>query len=420
METQITQENAGGNATFEKYKYKRWLLLAMGALVMFTISLGNAWSVLMLPIAVEFPEWTSALMMGFTVFMITYSLCGILSGIIISQRKGQVQLNLLIAAILLLTSFIITSQTKNLFLLYFSFGVLGGAGTIFAYNSILSSLSRWFQDMWGIISGILLMCYGLGGFLIGKIYAFIISCGVGWRIIFIIFGITLAIILIFAAFALIMPPENYKAPDARKPKIDKYPIEAVECTPLQMIKRPSFWLIVGMGCCLMMPTMAMSSSAANIVKEVAPELAITTISTIVGLISIFNAVGRIATGFLNDWGGLRCNILVSSVCVVVGSLNMALAVYIANLPYLIFSFILFGFCMGMTVDDGVVTAQKFYGQKNYHINLQIILATGVINSLGALILPTVFNWAGSFAIAFLVISAIAIIGLICSLFVRKP
>ncbi len=421
METQITQENAGGNATFEKYKYKRWLLIVVGTLVMFSISLCNAWSVLVKPIAMEYPEWQSGLMMGLTVFMISYSICGILSGIIIGKRKGDAKLNLFISAGLLFTSFIISSLTNNLFLLYFSFGLLGGAGVIFAYNSILSVVTHWFQDMWGVASSILLMGYGLGSFLIGLLYSWINSLGVDWRIIFVVFGIFLAVVIVLAAFVIVLPPEDYKAPDAPKPKVDKYPIQAIECTPLEMIKRPSFWFnFIGGGCFLMMPAMAMSSAATNVVLSVSPETAMTTVSMIVGLISIFNAIGRIASGYITDWGGLRFDILVSAAVGVIATFNVAFAIFLGNLPYLVFSFIFFGLAAGMSVPDGAVVIQKLYGRKHYQVNLQVLMSAGIISSLGAILLPTFFAITGTFLTAFLVLGGIAFLGFICLLFVRKP
>ncbi len=409
------------NEEFEKHKYSRWLLVIMGTLVMFFISLCNAWSMLIKPIAVEYPEWRAGLMMGLTVFMISYSLSGVVSGIIIGKRKGDARLNLIISALLLFSSFMISSLVKNLFLLYFSFGVLGGAGAVFAYNSILSVVTRWFQDMWGVISGTLLMGYGLGAFTIGKLYAFLLSFNIDWRVIFFAFGIGLAIIIIIASFILVLPPEGYKAPDARKPKIDKHPIETLECTPLQMLKRPSFWLnFIGGGCFLTMPTMAMNSAAQQIVEGIAPTLALTDIATIVGLISIFNAVGRIATGFLNDWAGLRANMVISATLVVLATFNMVLAVYVANLTYLIISYVLFGFATGMSVPDGAVAIQTFFGKKHYQTNIQVLMTAGIVNSMGAIIMPLLFNLAGTYVISLLVISLVACIGWVCIFLLKKP
>ncbi len=421
MEESITQQAATPNEVFEKYKYKRWILIAVGTLVMFFISLCNAWSVLVKPIAMEYPDWGNGLMMGLTVFMISYSLCGILGGVIIGKRKGDARLNFFISAGLLLTSFIISSLTQSLFLLYFSFGLLGGAGVVFAYNAILSVVTHWFQDMWGVASSILLMGYGLGSFLIGLLYSWINSLGVDWRVLFACFGVLLTALLILAAFVIVLPPEGYKAPDAPLPKVDKRPMETMECTPLEMIKRPSFWLnFFGGGCFLMMPSMAMSSAATNVVLSVSPETAMTTVAMIVGLISISNAVGRIASGYFTDWGGLRFDILMSAAVGVVATFNVAFAIFLGNLPYLVFSFIVFGIAAGMSVPDGAVIIQKLYGKKHYQVNLQVLMSAGVISSLGAILLPAFFALTGTFLVSFLVLGGVACLGLICVFFIRKP
>ena len=55
-------------------------------------------------------------------------------------------------------------------MLYLGFGVLCGLGAGFAYNAVMSTMSAWFPDKQGLISGILLMGFGLSAFIVGKIF----------------------------------------------------------------------------------------------------------------------------------------------------------------------------------------------------------------------------------------------------------
>ena len=414
-------EVVNGNEVFMKYKYKRWGFVVFGAILMFCISICYAWSILNVPIVQEHPEWTEGqIALTFTIFMIVYAVFGILSGIIIRLRKGRVRLNLIISAIFLLAAFIVVSQAKNLFSLYLGFGFLGGIGVVFSYNSVITVVTRWFKDKLGTVTGALLMGYGLGSFIIGMVYSTIISGGADWRLVFIMFGVVLSAMALIGSFVLVPPPDGYEAPDLRKPKIDKHPIEPIECNPIQMIKRPSFWLLFGMGVCVTMASMGITSSARNLVQAVAPDTVYGEIAIIVGLISIFNAAGRIITGFLNDWGGLRFNVMISDTSVVVSTALVGIAVWVQSLPFLVIGFILFGFSAGMSTPDGAVVTQKFFGTKNYQINIQIVMLSGILNSLGATIMGSVFDATGNYVVPIFVLMGVAFIGWICAFFLRKP
>lgn len=420
MEIVLTNEEKTGSEVFIHFKKVRWLLLLYGFILMFSISIVYAWSVFNAPIANEFTSWSvTELSLAFTIFLITYSIMGIVSGIIIRLNKGRVWINLLISSIALFLSFFISSKANNLIALYIGFGVLGGIGVVFAYNSVLTIATKWFADIVGVITGTLLMGYGLGSFVIGKIYSWLLN-SFDWRTFFLAFGIALAIISFVGIFILKEPPMDYRTPKLRKPKIDKYIIEPIECTPAQMIKRPSFWLLFGMGVFLMMASMGITNSARNIVPSVDGSLPLTEIASIVGLISIFNALGRIFTGFLNDWLGLRFNILISDTSVFIATFLIGIAIIIGNLPFLIVTFILFGFSAGMSAPDGAVVTRKFFGEKNYQINLQVVLASGILNAFGAMIMGGLFDLFGNYYIPVFILSGLAFLGFMCAFFLRKP
>lgn len=59
-------------------------------------------------------------------------------------------------------------EELNLIICHIGFGGLCGFASGFAYNAVLSSVRLWYPDRQGLISGILLMGFGIGAFLIGK------------------------------------------------------------------------------------------------------------------------------------------------------------------------------------------------------------------------------------------------------------
>lgn len=128
-----------------------------------------AWSVLSTPIAAEFTSWTKAqLSLTFTIVMILFCigslLCGLLSG------KLSAKMSVRIGAVLFLLGFFLASRTQSVAMLYIGFGVLCGLSSGLCYNAVMSTMVRWFPDRPGLISGVLLMGFGGGSFIIGKLY----------------------------------------------------------------------------------------------------------------------------------------------------------------------------------------------------------------------------------------------------------
>lgn len=65
---------------------------------------------------------------------------------------------------LLLAGFVVSARMSSIAMLYLGFGVLGGFGSGFAYIAVMSSVVKWFPEKRGLVSGILLMGFGLSSF----------------------------------------------------------------------------------------------------------------------------------------------------------------------------------------------------------------------------------------------------------------
>lgn len=156
----------------------RWVYAIVGVIVLLFAGLVYAWSVLSTPIGAEFTGWTKAqLSLTFTLVMILFCigslLCGLLAGRL--SAKNAVRLG----AVLFLAGFFIASRCQSPLTLYLGFGVLCGLGSGLSYNAVMSTMVRWFPDRPGLISGVLLMGFGGGSFLIGKLYQAWTPAGVG-------------------------------------------------------------------------------------------------------------------------------------------------------------------------------------------------------------------------------------------------
>ena len=84
---------------------------------------------------------------------------------------------------------------------------MGGLGSAFTYNSVISTLSKWFKDRIGVATGMLLMGYGVGSFVLGNVYTALLNVA-DWRVVFIILGIAIAVILSLGAIIISSPPAD--------------------------------------------------------------------------------------------------------------------------------------------------------------------------------------------------------------------
>ena len=146
----------------------RWIYVAVGCVVLLFSGLVYAWSVLSGPIAAEFPLWTTAqLSLTFTIVMSFFCLGGLTCGALSARISPRIFL--WISALLFLAGFLLTASMRSLPMLYVGFGVVCGLASGFSYNAVLGPVGAWFPDKQGLVSGILLMGFGLSSFLIGKL-----------------------------------------------------------------------------------------------------------------------------------------------------------------------------------------------------------------------------------------------------------
>lgn len=242
----------------------RWVYAIVGVVVLLFAGLVYAWSVLSTPIGAEFTGWTKAqLSLTFTLVMILFCigslLCGLLAGKL--SAKNAVRLG----AVLFLAGFFIASRCQSPLTLYLGFGVLCGLGSGLSYNAVMSTMVRWFPDRPGLISGVLLMGFGGGSFLIGKLYQAWTPAGVGgWRTSFLVLGIVCFAVLAVCSFFFVAPGADFTAPAVKGGNAVSRPA-AADVKPADMVRRPTFWLYYVWAIAVSAAGLALISQASGVV-----------------------------------------------------------------------------------------------------------------------------------------------------------
>lgn len=397
----------------------RWFYLAVGVVAMLFAGVLYTWSILKAPLAAEFGWKASELALNFTLAMSFFCIGGLL-GAQISKRIGH-RIAIMVAGGLSAAGFILTAalRTSSVMILYISYGVLAGMGIGIAYNVVIATVSAWFPDKKGLCSGCLMMGFGASALILGNAADALFKSTVGWRVTYVILGISICVILFLAALLLRKPDSQTLLP---QPKVAKAAggesFEQKDYTSTQMLCRPSFW----MAFIAISFLAAVGSSVISFAKDLAlsvkaPEaLAV----SLVGVLSVCNGVGRILTGALFDSIGRRKTMLLANILTIGAATVTLIAVSIGSLPLCIAGLCLTGISYGACPTITSAFTASFFGMKYFSTNMALMTFTVMGGSLIATVSNKVLEVTGGYTATFAMLLALTFVALILNIFIRKP
>lgn len=391
----------------------RWVYAIVGVIVLLFAGLVYAWSVLSTPIAAEFTGWTKAqLSLTFTLVMILFCigslLCGLLAGKLSAKNAVRV------SAVLFLAGFFIASRCQSPVTLYLGFGLLCGLASGLAYNGVMSTMVKWFPDKPGLISGVLLMGFGGGSFLIGKLYQAWTPAGIGgWRTSFVVLGIICCAVLAVCSFFFVAPGADFTVPAGKGGRAVAAPREDIK--PAVMLKRPAFWLYYVWAIAVSAAGLALISQASGVVWEASADQTAASVATIVGLISICNAVGRVLFGGMYDKFGRSLSMQLVNGLFILTSVVLLLAMSSHSVVVVIIGFVIGGLAYSGVTPTNSAFCRAYFGPTSYPVNFPLINSNLIFASFGSTISGALYDASGSYSSTFFLIIGLAVAGILCSL-----
>lgn len=403
-------------------KLNRWIYAIVGFIVMLCAGLIYAWTNISKPIRADITNGVldispASLPLTFSICMVFFCIGGLIGGLII--KKANAKINIIIALVLFPLGLIITANSYSTAGLYLGYGALVGLAAGLVYNAVMSVVTRWFQDKQGFISGLLLMGFGLGGFILGPV-ANILKNNMGWRSSFIVLGIAFAVILFISSFFMVLPDADYVTPSAAAGKGPRPALEgALDIGPKGMIKRPSFWLfffwstlLSGAALCIIPNANALASSISSI-----GEMGLVIVA---GIVSIFNGFGRVLFGTIFDKKGSRAAITGDAIMLILASAILLAAVVVSSLVLTIIGFIALGLAYGGAPSNTSAFINTFYGNKNYSLNLPVMNLQLIVASLwGPNVAQALISTSFGFSGVLITMIIVGAISLVISFFIRK-
>lgn len=398
----------------------RWIYAIAGVLVLLLAGLIYAWSVISKVIVSAFPEWSAAqLSFTFTITMTMFCLGCLIAGML--SHKVPAKIYVLLSGFFFLAGFIIASMAYGTpIMLYIGFGILCGLGAGFAYNVVMSTISAWFPDQQGLISGILLMGFGLSSFIIGKIFIAVTPAdgSDAWRITFRIFAVIIFAVMCICSFFFVKPETDFIFPKTSSKKEVRPP--ASEASPDVMIRIPSFWLYYVWVMVVSAAGLALISQASGLASVIGKNVSDSTIATVVGLISIMNGAGRVFFGFLFDKVGFKRTMILDMLIFSASGILLFAALYSHHFALVILGFMAGGFAYGGVASNNSALINDFFGKKSYAINFSILNTNLIFASFASTIAGKLYDISHSYVSTIFMMLLMTIIGFIVFMGIRRP
>tara|TARA_R110002072_G_scaffold53572_5_gene141281 strand:- start:133 stop:1401 length:1269 start_codon:yes stop_codon:yes gene_type:complete len=306
-------------------------------------------------------------------------------------------------------------QLESLWLFYLCYGVIGGIGLGLGYITPVSTLVKWFPDRRGLATGMAIMGFGFAALIFGPVMQSLFdSAGVSNA--FYILGVIYMVLILSSARYIERPPEGYmpvgyKPGEGKTIKKDMANIDANAA-----LKTPRFYYIWIMMFINIACGIAIISAASPMMQE---KLNYTPMeaAAIVGLIGVFNGLGRIIWSTLSDYLG-RANTYI------IFFAFQILAFYFLPKMTMELSFLIVLFTVITMYGGGFATLPAFlgdlFGTKQLGaIHGMVLAAWGLAGVVGPTIYDMVKNATGSLDTTLEVFAGLFIVALIVSLIMKR-
>ena len=285
----------------------RWLLAAGGVLMQLALGAVYAWSVFRDPLMKSFGWSISEVTLTFSIAILVLGFASFIGGLWMS-RVGPRTVGFAAGICYGLGVALSCLSASRVWVLYLSYGLLGGLGLGLGYIVPVATLVKWFPDRRGFITGLAVAGFGAGALVTAPVAAALIQ-QVGVLHTLAILGIAYLIMIVAGASLMQNPPEDW-VPEGWQPSVKKQAQSTTQEFSLQEALATWQWYVLWAILFLNVTAgISIISQAAPMAKEISgasPLMA----AGMVGIISIANGAGRLLWAWLSDAIGRRSVFLI--------------------------------------------------------------------------------------------------------------
>ncbi|ADU30496.1 L-lactate MFS transporter [Evansella cellulosilytica] len=388
----------------------RWFVVLGAIIIQINLGAVYAWSLFNQPLINKFGWAREDVVFTFSITIAVFAFFTIFAGRL--QDKIGPRWVATIGGILLGIGLILSSQATTLFQLYLFYGVIGGAGIGMTYVCPLSACVKWFPDKRGLISGLAVAGFGLGGLVYQPVITGLINM-TGVSNTFLYLGFIYLFFVVAGAQLLKNPPSALLTNETKHANSVKLIKPTRQFSPKEMLRTHQFYLLWFMFLFGTMTGLMVISFAVDIGVEVAG-VNIEKAANAVMVIAIFNAAGRIILGNISDRFG-RINTLIF-IYILTTLVLLFMSFGTMNYTLFLVSVSIIGFGFGGFLSLFPSVTADFYGTKNIGSNYGLMYqAYGISAFVG----PFVLN-AISFTQAFIIASLFCVLSILMAKVIKLP
>jgi len=373
-----------------------------------------AWSVFRDPLMKSFGWSISEVTLTFSIAILVLGFASFAGGLWMS-RVGPRTVGVAAGICYGLGVALASLSAGRLWVLYLSYGLLGGLGLGLGYIVPVATLVKWFPDRRGFITGLAVAGFGAGALVTAPVAAALIQ-QVGVLHTLAILGIAYLVMVVAGASLMQNPPEGW-VPEGWQPSAKKQAQWTTQEFTLQDALATWQWYVLWAILFLNVTAgISIISQAAPMAKEISgvPPLVA---AGMVGIISIANGAGRLLWAWLSDAIGRR-NVFLIMFLVQAGLFFLMpsqreFAILVA-LCFIVLS------CYGGGFGTMPAFATDFFGPKWIGSIYGLMLtAWGFAGVFGPLLIARIREATGSYGGALTIIACVMLVSSLLPLLVRS-
>ncbi len=204
----------------------------------------------------------------------------------------------------------IALSLQSLPLLYMGCGVMGGTGLGLGYVTSVASVAKWFPDKKGLVTGMVVMGFGLGAMLMSKVLAPALMALTGGNVVvvFAMLGVVFLIAVTWSGSLLKDPPIGFVPAGYDPPCSTEEPVERMRPTTFECLFSTRFLVMWCVFFCNIVAGIAIigfqSPLLQDLLKTGDPTLAsgilVSAGASLIAASSLFNGIGRFFWGGVSD------------------------------------------------------------------------------------------------------------------------
>jgi OFA family oxalate/formate antiporter-like MFS transporter len=275
----------------------RWWIAVAGVCMQMALGAGYAWSVFRIPLVKEFGWSISQVSLTFTISWLFLGFSAVLGGLWLNRsgpRIVGIVAGLLWGGGVFLASF----SAHNLWLLYLTYGVIGGIGLGMGYIVPVAVLVKWFPERRGLITGIAVGGFGAGSLIAAPLAGRLMQ-SVGLMPTFAYLGIAYGVVAVCSGCFMRNPPEGWKPPGWTPTAAQMSQRSDRDYSLGEALRTWQWWALCALMSINTIAGISVVSQAAPIFQELGKVSAVTA-AGFVGIVSLGNGLGRVFWAWISD------------------------------------------------------------------------------------------------------------------------